>query len=87
MKKFLLMFLFGCGGTYDIQCDGPGSIDCELIGLSICTKTYGDRAPHAFCTKPCRIDSDCGPYGICTYWDFTIGTRQVCVAPYWLNSR
>lgn len=79
------ILLAGCGGTYDTQCDGPGGIDCELVGLSVCTKSYGSVAPHAFCTQPCATDDDCGTDGICVDWRFPRSIHRVCVAPSWVN--
>lgn len=80
----VLVFVGGCGGTYDTQCAGSAPIDCSLLGLSVCTSSYGNAAPHAFCTQECTTDDDC-PDGVCANWWFPKGTHRVCVAPYWVS--
>lgn len=81
---FTLGYCTGCGGRFDIQCDGPRGIDCSLIGLPVCTTRFGDVAPSAFCTRPCVTDEDCGSgSGACALWYFPHGQRRVCVAAYW----
>jgi hypothetical protein len=87
MRALLIAVLLSaaCGGTYDTQCAGPVGIECDLVGLPICTSSYGDHAPHAFCTRECATDDDCGNEGLCAAWRFPRESRRVCVAPNWLT--
>lgn len=81
----LALILAGCGGTYDTQCAGTTGINCEFVGLPICTSRFGDTSPHAFCTRDCVVDDDCGPDGVCAPWQFRGGIHSVCVSVDWTN--
>lgn len=87
--RFLVGVVFilvgGCGGTCDTQCTGSGGVDCSLLNLPICTAEYGDHTPHAFCTRPCDSDDDCGADGLCVVWSFPRGQHRVCVSSDWTN--